>query len=278
MINNFFPKMQPRLLLLLILITLTLVSIFGWYGTSSSTEALQNLALITLSDSVNSTANQMINKFENLRADILFLRQTPPVLGIIRTQEGNGGDKKTNSTYKEWVERMQVTFLSMMEAKPYYMQLRYIYHKGKDIVRLDSDGTNINVIPDSKLQSKADRDYFLATMKLQPGQVYVSSLNLNQEGRKIKIPYKPTIRYATPIFNAKGERQSLLISNALGSTLIDMVKNFTSELSDKSFILNQDGYYLAHPTNPKKAWGVDLKTHEKIKKDFSSDILAKAID
>ncbi|MEG5174492.1 methyl-accepting chemotaxis protein [Microcoleus sp. B3-D7] len=268
--------MQNRLLLLLILSTLIPVSIVGWYGISSSTEALQNLALITLSDSVDSTANQMINKFENLRADILFLRKTPPVQGMIRAREGNGVDKQTNSTYKDWVYRMQLTFLSLMEAKSYYMQLRYLDNSGKEIVRVDSDGTNIKVIPDSQLQNKADRDYFMATKKLKSGEVYVSSLELNQERGKIEIPYKPTIRYATPIFNSKGERQGILISNALGSTLIDRVKNFNHELSDQSFILNQDGYYLAHP-NPKKAWGLELKTKENVKNDYSAGIVAKII-
>jgi len=268
--------MQHRLLLLLILSTLIPVSIVGWYGISSSTEALQSLALTTLSESVNSTATQMINKFENLRADILFLRKTPPVQGMIRAREANGVDKQTNSTYKDWVYRMQLTFLSMMEAKPYYMQLRYIDNTGKEIVRVDSDGTNIQVIPDSQLQNKADTDYFSETMKLKPGEVYVSSLNLNKERGRIEIPYKPTIRYATPIFNPKGERQGFVISNALGSTLIDMVKNFNPELSDQSFILNQDGYYLAHP-NSKKAWGFELKTKENVKNDYSGDIVAKVL-
>ena len=276
MINKFLKKMQHRLLLLLILSTLIPVSLVGWYGISSSTTALQNLALITLSDSVNSSANQMINKLENLRADVLFLRKTPPVQGMIRAREGNGVDPKTNSTYQDWVYRMQLTFSSLMEAKPYYMQLRYIDNKGKEIVRVDSDGTNIKFIPDSQLQNKADRDYFSATMKLKTGEVYVSSLNLNQESGKIEIPYKPTIRYATPIFNAKGERQGMVISNAMGSTLIDMVKNFNPELSDKSFILNQDGYYLAHP-NPKKEWGLELKTNENVKNDYSADIVAKIL-
>lgn len=276
MMNKFFQKMQHRLLLLLILSTLIPVSLVGWYGISSSTEALQNLALITLSDSVNSTANQMINKFENLRADILFLRKTPPVQGMIRAREGNGLDKQTNSSYKDWVYRMQLTFLSLMEAKPYYMQLRYIDNSGKEIVRVDSDGTNIKVIPDSQLQNKADTDYFSETMKLKPGEVYVSSLNLNKERGKIEIPYKPTIRYATPIFNPKGQRQGFVISNALGSTLIDMVKNFNPEISDQSFILNQDGYYLAHP-NPNKAWGFELKTKENVKNDYSEDLVAKIL-
>ncbi|MEG4169479.1 MULTISPECIES: methyl-accepting chemotaxis protein [unclassified Microcoleus] len=276
MMNKFFQKMQHRLLLLLILSTLIPVSLVGWYGISSSTEALQNLALITLSDSVNSTANQMINQFDNLRADILFLRKTPPVQGMIRAREGNGVDKQTNSTYKDWVYRMQLTFLSMMEAKPYYMQLRYIDNSGKEIVRVDSDDTNLQVIPESQLQNKADADYFLATMKLKPGEVYVSSLNLNEERGKIEIPYKPTIRYATPVFDAKGKRQGFVITNALGSTLLDMVKNFNPELSDQSFILNQDGYYLAHP-NPKKAWGFELNTKENVKNDYSADMVAKIL-
>ncbi|MEP6519168.1 methyl-accepting chemotaxis protein [Microcoleus vaginatus] len=276
MINKFFQKMQHRLLLLLILSTLIPVSIVGWYGIYSSTEALQKLALISLSDSVNSTATQMINKFENFRADILFLRKTPAVQGLIRAREGNGVDKQTNSTYKDWLYRMQLTFLSMMEAKPYYMQLRYIDNTGKEIVRVDSDGTNIQVIPDSQLQNKADTDYFSETMKLKPGEVYVSSLNLNKERGKIEIPYKPTIRYATPIFDPKGERQGFLITNALGSTLIDMVKNFNPELSDQSFILNQDGYYLAHP-NSKKAWGFELQTKENVQNDYSGDIVAKIL-
>ncbi|MEG3924565.1 methyl-accepting chemotaxis protein [Microcoleus sp. D3_18a_C4] len=276
MMNKFFQKMQHRLLLLLILSTLIPVSLVGWYGISSSTEALQNLALITLSDSVNSTANQMINQFDNLRADILFLRKTPPVQGMIRAREGKGVDKQTNSTYKDWVYRMQLTFLSLMEAKPYYMQSRYIDNSGKEIVRVDSDGTNLQVIPDSQLQNKADEDYFSATMKLKSGEVYVSSLNLNEERGKIEIPYKPTIRYATPIFNPKGQRQGFIITNALGSTLLDLVKNFNPELSDQSFILNQDGYYLAHP-NPQKAWGFELKTKENVKNDYSGDIVAKIL-
>ncbi|WP_333225214.1 methyl-accepting chemotaxis protein [Microcoleus sp. BR0-C5] len=195
---------------------------------------------------------------------------------MIRAREGNGVDKQTNSTYKDWVYRMQLTFLSMMEAKPYYMQLRYIDNSGKEIVRVDSDGTNIKVIPDSQLQNKADTDYFSATMKLKPGEVYVSSLNLNKERGKIEIPYKPTIRYATPIFNPKGERQGFVITNALASTLINMVENFNPEISDQSFILNQDGYYLAHP-NPNKAWGFELKTKENVKNDYSGDIVAKIL-
>jgi methyl-accepting chemotaxis protein len=66
-------------------------------------------------------------------------------------------NRETNSTYQIWVERMQIIFSSMIGVKPYYMQLRYINEKGNQLLRLDSDGTNIKNIPDCQLQNQAHR-------------------------------------------------------------------------------------------------------------------------
>lgn len=276
MIDKFFKKIQHRLLIVLVLSTLIPVSLVGWYAVNSSTAALQTLALSNLNESVASSGEKIVQNLTSLSNDVLFLSKTPPVQGLIRARDGKGVDRETNSTYQNWVDRMQIIFSSMMEVKPYYMQLRYIDEKGNELVRVDSDRKNIKIIPDSQLQNKADRDYFPATMKLKPGEVYVSSLNLNQELGKIEIPYKPTIRYATPIFNTKGERQGIVISNALGSTLIDMVKSANPEGSDQAFMLNQDGYYLDHP-NHQKEWGFDLKTNQNLKNDYSADIVSKIL-
>jgi methyl-accepting chemotaxis protein len=276
MINKFFRKIQNQLLLLLVLSTLIPVSIVGWYAVTSSTAALQNLALSNLTKSVASSGEKIVNSLKNQSSDVLLLSKTPPIQGLIRAREGKGVDRQSNSTYQNWLERMQIIFSSMMEVKPYYMQLRYIDEKGNELMRIDSDSKKIKIIPDSQLQNKADRDYFPATMKLKLGEVYVSSLNLNQERGKIEIPYKPTIRYATPIFNAKGERQGIVIANVLGRTLIDLVENVNPEKSDQSFMLNQDGYYLSHP-NPKKEWGFELKINENVKNDYSADIVAKIL-
>jgi methyl-accepting chemotaxis protein len=276
MINKFFRKIQRRLLLLLILSTLIPVSLVGWYAVASSTVALQTLALTNLNENVVASGEKVFQNLKELSSDVLFLSKTPPLQGMIKAKEGNGVDRENNSTYQNWVDQMQIIFSSIMEVKPYYMQLRYIDEKGNEIVRLDSDSKNIKVIPNYQLQNKADRDYFPATMKLKAGEVYVSPLNLNQERGKIEIPYKPTIRYATPIFNDRGERQGILIANVLGRTVLDLVKNVNPERSNQAFMLNQDGYYLSHP-NPKKEWGFELKTNENVKNDYSEDIVAKLL-
>ncbi|MEZ2225451.1 methyl-accepting chemotaxis protein [Microcoleus sp.] len=272
MIKKLFTKLQYRLLILLILSTLIPLLIVGFYGVYSSTAALKSLALLSLDESVKSSGNQMINKFENFSSDILFIGKSPPIQGIIRAREGNGVDRESNSTYQNWIERMQIIFSSLMEVKPYYMQLRYIDEKGNELVRVDSDGKNIKILPDNQLQNKAGRDYFYLTMKLKPGEIYVSQLNLNQEYGKIEIPYKPTIRYTTPIFDTKGQRKGILIANALGQSLIDIAKELKHQDADQVFMLNQDGYYIHH-SNPEKEWGSEIKTDENLHKDYSEDIV-----
>ncbi|MGL5059121.1 MAG: cache domain-containing protein, partial [Waterburya sp.] len=242
MLDKFYRKIQHRLLLLLVLSTLIPVSLVGWYGVASSTSALQTLALNNLNESVVHSGEKIADKLANINKDVLFISKSPPIQGMIRSRENNGIDRETNSTYQNWVDRMQIIFASMMEFKPYYMQLRYLDELGNERVRLNSDGKNIKIVPDSELQNQAHRDYFSSTMKLKPGEIYVSEFNLNQERGKIEIPYKPTIRYATPIFDSKGARKGLVIANVLGSLSIDIVKQKNLESSGESFIVNRDGY------------------------------------
>ncbi|XZN93656.1 MAG: methyl-accepting chemotaxis protein [Microcoleus sp.] len=272
MLKNIFKKIQYRLLILLILSTLIPVFIVGLYGVYSSTAALKSLALLSLNQTVKSSGERIINKLENFSSDILFIGKSPPVQGIIRAREGNGVDRESNSTYQNWIDRMEIIFSSLMEVKPYYMKLRYIDEKGNELVRVDFDGKNIKIIPDNQLQNQAGRDYFYLSMKLKPGEIYVSQFNLNQEYGQIEIPYKPTIRYAIPIFDTKGQRKGILIANALGQSLIDIAKELNHQGADQVFMLNQDGYYIHH-SNPDKEWGSEIKTDENLHKDYSEDIV-----
>jgi methyl-accepting chemotaxis protein len=97
------------------------------------------------------------NSLKNISDDILCLRKYRPVHEIIRCREGNKVNRETNSTSQIGVERRQIIFSSLMKVKPYYMQLRYINEKDNERLRLDYDGTNRKIIPDSQLQNQAYR-------------------------------------------------------------------------------------------------------------------------
>ncbi|NET15226.1 MAG: methyl-accepting chemotaxis protein [Okeania sp. SIO1H6] len=259
------------MLIVLIFSTITPVSIVGYYGIVTATNTLQDLALANLQKKINDSSENIINNLENIGYDVLFMSKVPPIQGIVRARNNNGIDPKGNSTYDVWRERLSIIFIEFMQTKPYYMQLRYLDESGNEMVRVNSDGLIVKTIPEEQLQNKAKREYFIETMTLDLGKIYVSPINLNREQGKIEIPYKPTIRYATPIFSVDGKRQGIIIANLLVDRMFQKLKQNNQNPIGTAFILNQDGYYL-YDQNEQKEWGFELNTDEKIQKYYSAEV------
>lgn len=270
--KNFFSKLQNQILLLLFLSSVIPLSVVGWYSISSSTNALSNLAKSELEEEVNDQAKNIVAFLNSINDDVLFLSKVPPIQGIIRAKAGGGLDKQGNSSYDTWVKRLETIFAVMVEAKPYYMKLKYLDEKGNEMVRVDSDGTKIQVIPKAQLQNKANSSFFTETIKLSAGSIYVSPVELHREGGVIKQPYTPVIRYATPIFDSAGVRRGIVIANVFAEQVIEFIRDADLAIKgEEAFLVNQDGYYLSHP-NPKKEWGFELNTDEKLTNDYPKHI------
>ncbi len=264
-------KLQHQLLLLLFLSSIIPVSIVGLYSISSSTDALSSLAESKLNENVANEAENISKFLQGINEDVLFLSKTPQIQGLIQAEADGGVDSQNNISYEAWTEQLQTTFAGMMESKPYYMQLRYLDEKGNEIVRVDSDGTNIKIIPKADLQNKGDRPYFTDTMKLSAGSLYTSPVNLNQERGKIETPFKPVIRYATPVVDSSGEKRGIVIANVFANKFIEFVEKANAGKRQEAFLINQEGYYISHP-NPDKEWGFDLKKNEKLQNDYPQNI------
>lgn len=271
MMTKFLKKLQNQLLVLLLLSTIIPVGIVGWYGIYSSTTALSELSLNQLDSLVNEKAEKITAFLHNINEDVLFLSKVPPIQGIIRARAGQGIDRQSNSSYDAWVERLETIFVALMQAKPYYMQLRYLDENGQEMVRVDSDGANIKIISRSQMQNKSDRDYFIKAIQLSLNKIYVSPVELNQERGQIERPFKPVIRYATPTFDSAGNTKGVVIANLLANEFIKIIREANIDRDTQALLVNQDGYYIYHP-NPSKEWGFDLKTNEKLDKDYPLQI------
>ena len=146
------------------------------------------------------------------------------------------------------------------------MQMRYIDANGQEIVRVDGDGTNTKVISGSELQNKGDRPYFTDTIKLSPGEVYTSPIELNQERGQIERPFKPTIRYATPVVDSSGRKRGIVIANVSANRFIEIVKQ-ANQGGKEALLVDNRGFYISHPKTQKE-WGADLKKNEKLENDY----------
>ncbi len=149
-------------------------------------------------------------------------------------------------------------FIAFSDAARFYDQIRWIDETGLERVRVDRVAGKAVVIPAERLQNKGTRYFFTDTMALNPGQVFVSPLDLNIEGDAIERPYKPMLRFATPVVDAAGKRRGIVILNYLGRTMLDEFAGAVGRLSDDIQLLNGDGYWLMS-RDPADEWGFMFK-------------------
>lgn len=270
---------QSKFLYLLIAGIIFPVLAIGTFNIISSRQYLINSVSRAMSNEGENSVKVISLFLENFRSDILYLSETPPIQGIIRAREGKGIDSQDQSTYQEWVSRLNIIFTSFLKNRPYYDQIRYIDENGNEMVRVNIVNGQVQIVPTSELQKKAYSEFFRETMALQRGEIYVSPINLSRgNNQEIEVPYKPVIRYAIPIYNPAGEKKGILVANILVERLFELVdnQNLKSEYEQQFFVVNSQGYYLNHP-NTEKNWGFELGHNETLSKDYPSEIVQKIL-
>jgi len=145
-------------------------------------------------------------------------------------------------------------FAGFARSKRIYDQLRWIDETGMEIVRVDLVGGQAALVPTEHLQNKGARYYFTDSIKLNPGEVFLSQLDLNVEEGKVEVPYKPTLRLATPVFDERGEKRGIVILNYRGQAVLDAFAKATAAIADHVMVVNSEGYWLKS-ANPDDEWG-----------------------
>ena len=115
-----------------------------------------------------------------------------------------------------------------------YDQIRFLSDKGVEKVRINYANGVSRIVADAGLQDKSDRYYLTETLGLPRFTSFVSDFDLNVEGGKVVLPYKPMIRLSHKIYTADGSFAGVLVLNYLGQPLIDeleIAKAFPGDLS-----------------------------------------------
>jgi PAS domain S-box-containing protein len=211
--------------------------------------------------------------------DILFLTEVLPIQEMIRAIEGRGYGREEQSRRENWVKRFKQIFESLGTRKTEYLKLRYMDEKGNELVRVDFKDGKARIIPDTELQNKADRYFFTEAMKLSAGHVYFSNIDLNQERGKIEVPYQPTLRMATPIFNKNGRPRGIILASVDSQFLIHSPGLLKSQKGEEIYVVDQDGYFVHHKSDPDREWGspADLKTGKNLKA-YQPDLFRKIMN
>ena len=138
--------------------------------------------------------------------------------------------------------------------KGIYDQIRFIDETGREAVRINYNGGRPASVARKDLQNKTGRYYLREAALLEPGEIYVSPFDLNVEHGRIERPFKPTLRFATPVFDPQGRRRGIVVLNFLGEYLLSKLDKTSSNLPGRLMLLNGDGFWLNGPSEGKK-WG-----------------------
>jgi len=142
-------------------------------------------------------------------------------------------------------EKITENWAEFSTQRKIYDQIRFIDYFGNEKIRINLVNGESNVVPSSKLQNKKDRYYFYETVPLSEDSVYVSPLDLNIEQGEIEKPYKPMIRFSTPIYDDSGELKGIIILNYLAENIIRNFKDLSESSHDEVVLLNSESYWLS---------------------------------
>lgn len=211
---------------------------------------------------------KILSEVARLKYDVDLISEIPSVQGIIRSEYGNGVDPFDGSTTRLWQARLGQVLEMIARKSPEYDQLRYIgiADGGREIVRINRIGDRVEQVPAALLQRKERRDYFQSTLKLKPGQVYLSDINLNREFGKIVTPSFPTLRIAKPVFSERGSLHGMVVLNRKVEPLFqELEKQLPRGI--EFYITNEQGDYLYHPDKAKR-FGFELGKRYRLADDF----------
>ena len=240
---------------LFVLLMLSL-SFMGYFFFNAHSNMVAFGELSRINEEVVDNVEQIDLFLQEVHGDILFLSELSSLRDVI-----NGG-AKTN---------LEKDFLSFANEKDIFHQIRYIDENGQEIVNVDSR-EGVSKILDN-LQNKKERYYFIETIDLELGEIFISPLDLNVEDGEIENrgtieepAYVPVLRYATPVFDNQGNSKGIIITNIYAEHFLDHIHE-EQKAGEFMFLIDHNGFYLSHPDFDKE-FGFMLDKNETIYNDY----------
>lgn len=125
----------------------------------------------------------------------------------------------------------------------YISQIRLIGIDGQEISRINEENGTLTIVPESELQDKSHRDYFIYAQTLKTDAFGFFGIDLDVEHGSVVTPPKPSLRIFTPI-EINNERKGYLFFNLDIYEMVDKVEASLETGYQLEFV-NEEGYYLA---------------------------------
>ncbi len=180
--------------------------------------------------------------------------------------ENNGLFERYDGISSEVLQTIEESILVKVDLSRNYPKVAILDIEGNEILRINKQAKGVAVVSDSELQNKADRYYFIKSLTLDPGQIYVTGMDLQVEHGDVVQTEKPVIRFIKALRDSRGETKGVLVLYYDADNILERIR-ITGHIEQNLMLLNPDGYWL-YGTESDKKWGFaypdrEMETFEK---------------
>ncbi|RJP59185.1 MAG: HAMP domain-containing protein [Candidatus Auribacter fodinae] len=264
-------SIQRKLLVYLLIISLIPLLVMGLFSIYMSSKPLQQVAMTPLKNHVLSISSHIRQELYNVREDALYASRLPDLSRFVEYY-----DESSQSEQIRLLQDVVNDFQELITKRKKYHYISYINSHGHEVVRLNySSGDPANVVLGEQLQNKSDKVFFKKTEELDFGEVYVSTVTLNEENGILDTPYTRVLYIATPVENIMRDKKGIIVIALRAEVLFKPVREWKMQEYPNavSFITNQVGFYLAHSDSTKE-WGTrqDLEMEWSLINDYPTEV------
>ena len=147
--------------------------------------------------------------------------------------------------------------LSFAQQKRIYSEILFLDLAGNELVHVAYEENRASSRNQAQRINVAQQSYFIESIQLGRGELYISPLHLRVEQGAIRTPHMPSMYLATPVHDSRGKSQGILVLNYMAQSMLEHFAEMLQQSHGHIALLNADGYWL-YSHKPERSWGFML--------------------
>jgi PAS domain S-box-containing protein len=135
-----------------------------------------------------------------------------------------------------------------------YYKIRVLDATGREIIKVQNPQIKAPHAAIGRLVEQSNRDYFRESMRMSPGEVYVSGFDLSAPTGMVEYPLTAVIRFGTPVMDRMKRKKGCVIINFFGAHLISELEEAVASASSRMLIVDSRGFWI-RAIRPGPEWG-----------------------
>ncbi|MCW8890281.1 MAG: EAL domain-containing protein [Sedimenticola sp.] len=182
-----------------------------------------------------------------MEEDIRFLSRVPGIAVLLASASTTNTDRGNVPTAMVH-GRVSSLIKDYLAERAEYSQIRLIgvEDEGRELIRAERIGDKVDLIAVEALQSKASEHYFQETLKLQPGEIYLSEIGFNREHGTFVEPRALVMRIAKPVYLRGGDSPSGIVVINVDLDQVLGAMTVSEQLGDRDLVTDATGRLLVY--------------------------------